>query len=351
MNDRLADLADQGGDATPYWALETGNSDVEAQASGGGEAQNNIIPGKNQTPFDDDEEDFEWAKSNDTSVIGASDDGPSAKEALQKQYMDAFFQDVEGIKSSIEQISNATKRMGEINEKAILATSDAQENELSMQMRPLVSENNKLAKNTKDTLKLLKDENAKFKAEGTVKDSDIRIRENLCNTLTRKFIDEMKLYQNAQQKYKLDLKTKGERQVKSMKPDATPEEIDMVMKSEGGREELYRQTILAGGINESIKQAYANVAGKYKDVLVLEQSVAELHQMFLDFALLTEQQGELIDQIEHNVKEAADVVEDGNVDIHHAIEYQKKIRKKQCWIIAIVIVVTIVLLFSLRILP
>jgi hypothetical protein len=30
----------------------------------------------------------------------------------------------------------------------------------------------------------------------------------------------------------------------------------------------------------------------------LEQSVAERHQMFLDFARLTEQQGELLDEIE-----------------------------------------------------
>jgi hypothetical protein len=29
----------------------------------------------------------------------------------------------------------------------------------------------------------------------------------------------------------------------------------------------------------------------------LEQSVMELHQMFIDFALLTEQQGELLDQV------------------------------------------------------
>ncbi len=51
--------------------------------------------------------------------------------------------------------------------------------------------------------------------------------------------------------------------------------------------------------------------------------------MFLDFALLTEQQGELIDQIEFNVKSAADYVEDANVDVFHAIESSKKIRKKQ----------------------
>ena len=51
--------------------------------------------------------------------------------------------------------------------------------------------------------------------------------------------------------------------------------------------------------------------------------------MFLDFALLTEQQGELLDQIEFQVKNAADHVEDANVDVHQAIEYQKAVRKKQ----------------------
>jgi predicted ferric reductase len=75
------------------------------------------------------------------------------------------------------------------------------------------------------------------------------------------------------------------------------------------------------------------VAGKYQDVLTLEQSVAELHQMFLDFALLTEQQGELLDQIEFQVKQAGDYVEEANVDVHQAIEYQKSIRKKQ-WCVA-----------------
>jgi len=78
-------------------------------------------------------------------------------------------------------------------------------------------------------------------------------------------------------------------------------------------------------------------------VLTLEASVAELHQMFLDFALLTEQQGELLDQIEFNVKNAADYVEEANVEVHEAIEYSKKARKKQCIIMAIVIVVVLIL--------
>ena len=66
--------------------------------------------------------------------------------------------------------------------------------------------------------------------------------------------------------------------------------------------------------------------------MTLEQSVAELHQMFLDFALLTEQQGELLDQVEFQVKQATDYVEEGNVEVVEAVEYQKKIRKKQWYV-------------------
>ena len=80
-----------------------------------------------------------------------------------------------------------------------------------------------------------------------------RVRENLLSTLTRKFIDEMKLYQSAQQKYKTDIQKKMKRQVKVVKPDATDEEVENIMKSEGGRDQLYKQTILAGGINDEIK--------------------------------------------------------------------------------------------------
>ena len=67
-----------------------------------------------------------------------------------------------------------------------------------------------------------------------------------------------------------------------------------------------------GDAADSIRNAFENVASKYQDVLVLEASVAELHQMFLDFALLTEQQGELLDQIEYQVKSASDYIEEGN---------------------------------------
>lgn len=75
----------------------------------------------------------------------------------------------------------------------------------------------------------------------------------MCNTLTRKFIDEMKNYQSSQQQYKTDIQKKMKRQVQIVKPDATDEEVDAIMKSEGGRDALYKEQILAGGVNDQIK--------------------------------------------------------------------------------------------------
>jgi t-SNARE complex subunit (syntaxin) len=82
-----------------------------------------------------------------------------------------------------------------------------------------------------------------------------------------------------------------------------------------------------------------NVADKYQDVLTLEASVAELHQMFVDFALLTEQQGELLDQIEFQVKAAGDYIDEANVQLVESIQYQKSIRKRQLCIVMILFVV------------
>lgn len=347
MNDRLGSM----GDETPAWALDSGgDNDIEEGHNATSTTQ--PLASENYSSRnvnDDDDDDFGWA--NETADGNNITNSGNEQEALQQQYMNAFYKDIEKIRADIEAIERTTKRIGDMNDKAVLSVSDSEEADLSRELTPLIQETNKSAKRTKTMLELLKEENKKFKEEQTVKDSDMRIRENLCNTLTRKFIDEMKFYQSSQQKYKTDLKDKAVRQIKLVKPEATPDEVENIMKSDGGRTELYQQTVLAGGVNESIKKTYTNVAGKYQDVVTLEQSVAELHQMFLDFALLTMQQGELLDQIEFNVKGAADYVEEANVDVYQAIEYQKSARKKQCWIIILVVVLTLIILLAAGIIP
>jgi t-SNARE complex subunit (syntaxin) len=249
-------------------------------------------------------------------------------------FMQEFFGDVEIVKSNIIVIKEATRKISEISQNVQQATTGDREHEFSQELEPLVKSTNKKATVAKQLLQRLREDTERLKTSSTAtKNSpEIRIRENLANTLTRKFVDVMKEYQNVQTKYKTDIKKKVKRQVQIVKPNATSEEIDAVFKSGGGSGDVLKSTILTvsflfllflkfsiylfflhfvfqGEAADSIRNAYMNVADKYQDVLTLEASVAELHQMFLDFALLTEKQGELLDQIEHQVKEASDYID------------------------------------------
>lgn len=259
--------------------------------------------------------------------------------------MQEFFSEVEVVKANIVVIKESTRKIAEINQNVLQATTNEREQDFSNELEPLVKSTNKKATHAKQLLQRLREDTDRLKTSTATTTTaakqtpEIRIRENLTNTLTRKFVDVMKEYQNAQTKYKTDIKKKVKRQVQIVKPDATSEEIDAVFKSGGGSGEVLKSAILTGEAADSIRNAYMNVADKYQDVLTLEASVAELHQMFLDFALLTEKQGELLDQIEHQVKEASDYIDQGNSEMVQAIEIQKSIRRKQCCIAMIVLIV------------
>jgi t-SNARE complex subunit (syntaxin) len=274
----------------------------------------------------------------DRGLVGGKG-GASSSTGSKDTFMQEFFGDVEIVKANLLQIKEATRKIGDISYNVRLATTADREEKFMTELEPTVKKTNAIAGNTKKLLKNMKDGTDEIKKDGAKETPETRIRKNLVSTLTRKFVELMKEYQNVQTECKAEIKNKVKRQVQIVKQDATSEEIDAIFKQPGGAQNLFKTAILSGGADESIQNAFVTAQGKYQDVLTLEASVAELHQMFVDFALLVEQQGELLDQIETQIKEASDYVDAGNSEMVEAIEIQKSIRYKQCCIAAIVLVV------------
>jgi t-SNARE complex subunit (syntaxin) len=171
--------------------------------------------------------------------------------------MQQFFKDVELVKKHILVIRNSTKRVAEINQQVILATTNESENEESQELQLLITDTNKKAAIAKQMLKKLNEETESLKVAPGNKQSEIRIRENLSNTLTRKFVDVMKEYQTAQTKYKTDIKKKVKRQVQIIKPDATQEEIDAILQAGGGSGEIMKAAILKVALKGRAEQGRA----------------------------------------------------------------------------------------------
>ena len=265
-----------------------------------------------------------------------SDAGDVELGNTSSNYMGDFFAKVDEAKAGISTVKKASKRIRRITDERMLATSTNEEQGASRELGPLVDRTNATIKRTKNLLNELAEEDKSLKA------SEQRIRKNLASTLARKFGDVCRDYQKEQTRYKDEVQATVKRQLEIVQPDVTDEEIDTVLRS-GGPGQVMRSAILRGAA-DPVKDAYAHAADRYQDVLKLEQSVAELHQMFLDFALLTEQQGEMLDQIEYQVKAAGEYVEEGNVDIKKAIQYQKEIRKRYCCLIVLILVIVLVLM-------
>eukprot|EP00585_Thalassiosira_rotula_P006138 CAMPEP_0196143280 /NCGR_PEP_ID=MMETSP0910-20130528/13036_1 /TAXON_ID=49265 /ORGANISM="Thalassiosira rotula, Strain GSO102" /LENGTH=328 /DNA_ID=CAMNT_0041404717 /DNA_START=58 /DNA_END=1044 /DNA_ORIENTATION=- len=249
--------------------------------------------------------------------------------------MKEFFDNVEIASSQIAVVSDAADQIVVLKDRAILASSEPEELQISTDINRLVEDANGQARKCKRLLDSLRKEISTLNQEENANTTDMRVRDNLVITLSRKFKDETERYEQAQEHYKTDLKKKVRHQVQLLKPDATDEEVDQVMKS-GGRDEMYRQLILEGEVNHEIKTEYQTVAGKYDVVVKLERSVAELHQIFLDLDLVTEEQGVLLDSIEYQLGSANDYIEDGNKETYEAILLQKKLRKKRLRVVFIV---------------
>jgi t-SNARE complex subunit (syntaxin) len=186
---------------------------------------------------------FEDHDNNDSDTVRLVNRAQTKSQGAD--YMQEFFGDVEIIKTNIMIIKDSTKKLTEINQNVVQATTTEQEHAYGQELEPLIKFTNKKATVAKQLLQRLREDTEKLKAnDGSKATPEIRIRENLCNTVTRKFVDIMKEYQYAQSKYKTDIKKKVKRQVQLVKPDATTEEIDAVFKSGGGSADVLKKAIM-----------------------------------------------------------------------------------------------------------
>lgn len=84
------------------------------------------------------------------------------------------------------------------------------------------------------------------------------------------------------------------------------------------------------------------IQDRYDAAKEIERSLLELHQIFLDMAVMVEAQGEQMDDIEHHVMNAAQYVNDGTKNLKTAKNYQRSSRRCMC--IGLILLLVLVLL-------
>ncbi|KAG5884297.1 hypothetical protein JTB14_006306 [Gonioctena quinquepunctata] len=116
---------------------------------------------------------------------------------------------------------------------------------------------------------------------------------------------------------------------------------------EQGNPAVFTQGIIME--TQQAKQTLADIEARHADIIKLENSIRELHDMFMDMAMLVENQGELVDRVEYHVGSAQNHVQQGQSELKVAQAYQSKARKKKIFIIICLVVALIILIIILSV--
>jgi len=179
----------------------------------------------------------------------------------------------------------------------------------------------------------------KMSSENKVAVEHARWRNNVHAHLTKRFMDVLIQFRHQQTEYREKVQERIRQRLQIVKPDATPEEVQQVVS--GGKLNVFAQQLHEENQIQA-REALTYVEGRHQELIKIENSVNELHQMFSDMAILVNLQGEYIDNIEANVAQTGEFVIQANKDLVGAMKKTSRRRKCCCiWMIVLMVLIII----------
>ncbi|XP_076369436.1 syntaxin-1A-like isoform X2 [Tachypleus tridentatus] len=250
-----------------------------------------------------------------------------------------FFKEVEEIGLAIDKIeSNVT----EVKKKhsAILSAPQTDE-KVKEELEDLMADIKKMANKARTMLKMMEHRIEQDEQTGDSSQADLRIRKTQHTTLSRKFVEIMTHYNKTQTDYRERCKDRIQRQLEITGRTTTDDELEEMLESDNPA--IFTQGIVIE--TQKAKQTLEDIEARHADIIKLEKSIKELHDMFMDMAMLVESQGDLVDRIEYQVQQSGDHVEGARTQLVQAQEYQRRARRKKIILFVIgIILLTILIL-------
>ncbi|TSO88072.1 Syntaxin-2 [Bagarius yarrelli] len=241
-------------------------------------------------------------------------------------FMEGFFRKVEEVRGIINKIAS---QVNEVKKKhsTILSAPNPEENTKD-ELEQLTVDIKKNANVVRTKLKSL---------QQSLPPEDQANRASVDERIQRtQFVEVMTEYNETQISFRERSKSRIQRQLEITGRRTTNEELEDMLES--GNPSIFTSDIILD--SQITRQALNEIESRHKDIIRLESSIKELHDMFMDMAVLVETQGEMIDNIENNVRNAVEYVGKANEEVKKAVRYQKSARRKYI-ILAVILLVII----------
>ncbi|XP_035534035.1 syntaxin-11-like [Morone saxatilis] len=178
-------------------------------------------------------------------------------------------------------------------------------------------------------LKTLGEESRQLEVKEGPNSAASRIARVQYDTLTRTFHATMSDYNKAEEMQRKTCRGRIQRQASILGTEITDDQLDgMVDKGGEGWTELSQSLQTEGG--RSSRWAMCEIKGRHKELVELEARLKEVHDLFMQMAVLVEEQGSMVNNIEANVCKTEEYVDKVNVHIKRALQYKRKNPFQQC---------------------
>nr|KAJ0190534.1 hypothetical protein LSAT_V11C800441160 [Lactuca sativa] len=256
--------------------------------------------------------------------------------------METFNKQIQEIEKQVDKLSGLLKKLKDSNEESKSVTKASSMKAIRKRMEKDVDEVGKIARNVKVKIEAVNKENLANRQKpgcgpGTGVD---RSRTNM----TKQKIDDE--YREVVERRVITVTgTRPDEEVSLNFDTCKLYGLNFVLQTinnlieTGNSEQIFQNAMKEMGRGQ-VLNTLEEIQERHDAVREIEKKLLDLHQIYLDMAVLVEAQGDLLDNIESQVTNAVDHVQSGTTALQTAKKLQKKSRKCMC--IAIILLLIII---------
>ena len=235
--------------------------------------------------------------------------------------MSEFSTKISNCQAHIKNIESKLNQLILLKNRVINST-DKEERELSKKINLIIDQAHQ-SQNQVDAI--IKEIKSNFN-QSMVTDNDqveFRIKDNLFGAMIKKYKNTCMRFQKEENDLKNIIETKLVRAAEiAVNQELTQQQRQMVIENPQMIQMMYENK-LTGAAHVRLQNAVRDLEERHKDIKHLERSILQLHKMIAELSGLVQYQGEIIDNVDINIKKAKNYVFKAEKKINRAYKCQK----------------------------
>ncbi|XP_044023513.1 syntaxin-11-like [Siniperca chuatsi] len=240
----------------------------------------------------------------------------AATASRPDQDLDGVLQEAQQIRLEIQQIQNDISELKDVNYQALNKTSypTAAKRDSSA----IGADIKRRGEAVLQRLHMMRAVRGELEAQHGSSDPTTRIAQTQYQCLSNALREVMFSYNDSEMSHREACKQQIQRQMEVVGREVSREELEEIMESG----ELNVFSVQVEG--KTARSAFLQIESRHKELLELEKRIEGIQELFLDVAMLTEEQGAAVDSIQKNVQNTEVIIQDARVQLDKAIVLDKK---------------------------